>query len=137
MGYDWSAGIQPSRWFQREHPSPVAIRPARRSGRATPDARTLRATPLAVCTTALPWSMGAPRRREFVVGRYIVDLCAPSRKLVVEVDGGYHARIAARDARRDRALARAGWRVLRLDAALLVADVEAAVRLVRQALETP
>ncbi len=78
--------------------------------------------------------LGVAFRREFVVGRFIVDLCAPSRRLVVEVDGGYHARIAARDARRDRALARAGWRVLRLDAELVVADIEAAVQRVREAL---
>ena len=64
-------------------------------------------------------------------------LAAPSRRLVVEIDGGYHARIAAKDARRDRALARAGWRVLRIDAALVMADIEAAVALVRSALEPP
>ncbi|HMR80302.1 MAG TPA: DUF559 domain-containing protein, partial [Polyangiaceae bacterium] len=64
----------------------------------------------------------------------IVDLAAPSRRLAVEVDGGYHARIAAKDARRDRELARMGWRVLRLDAALVVAELDAAVRRVREAL---
>ena len=78
--------------------------------------------------------LGVGFRREFVVGRFVVDLCAPSRRLVVEVDGGYHARFAARDARRDRALQRAGWRVLRVDAELVVRDVEAAVTLVREAL---
>ncbi|HMR09702.1 MAG TPA: DUF559 domain-containing protein [Polyangiaceae bacterium] len=78
--------------------------------------------------------LGVGFRREFVVGRYIVDLCAPSRRLVVEVDGGYHRLVRARDARRDRALARAGWRVLRVDAALVVADIDAAVERVRQAL---
>ena len=73
-------------------------------------------------------------RREYVVGRFIVDLAAPSRRLAVEVDGGYHARIAAKDARRDRELACLGWRVLRLDAALVVADLDAAVQRVREAL---
>jgi very-short-patch-repair endonuclease len=80
--------------------------------------------------------LGVGFRREFVVGRFIVDLCAPSRRLIVEIDGGYHERCAGRDARRDRELRRAGWRVLRLDAALVVADLEAAVGLglVREAL---
>ncbi len=78
--------------------------------------------------------LGAGFRREYVVGRFIVDLCAPSRRLAVEVDGLYHARFAARDARRDRALKRAGWRVLRIDAELVVRDIDAAVALVRQAL---
>jgi len=41
---------------------------------------------------------------------------APSVRLVVEVDGGYHARRASADARRDRKLERAGHRVLRIEA---------------------
>jgi very-short-patch-repair endonuclease len=51
-------------------------------------------------------------------------------KLVVEVDGGYHAGRAEADARRDRALGRAGYTVLRLDAAVVMGDLEAAVALV-------
>ncbi|HMR09191.1 MAG TPA: DUF559 domain-containing protein [Polyangiaceae bacterium] len=92
------------------------------------------------CTQPKLWSrlkssqLGVGFRREFVVGRFIADFAAPSRRLIVEVDGGYHARVAARDARRDRALARAGWRVLRLDAALVMTDIEAAVQRVREAL---
>ncbi len=49
---------------------------------------------------------------------------------VVEVDGSCHAR-------RECQLREAGWRVLRLDAGLVMADVEAAVRLVHAALEPP
>jgi len=41
---------------------------------------------------------------------------------------------ARTDARRDAVLARAGYRVLRLDAALVVRDIEAAVSRVRAAL---
>ncbi len=78
--------------------------------------------------------LGVGFRREFVVGRFIVDVCAPSQRLIVEVDGLYHARFAARDARRERALQRAGWRVLRVDAELVVRDIDAAVALVREAL---
>ncbi len=78
--------------------------------------------------------LGVAFRREYVVGRFIVDLAAPSRRLAVEIDGGYHARIAAKDARRDRELARLGWRVLRLDAALVVSDLDAALKRVRKAL---
>jgi very-short-patch-repair endonuclease len=78
--------------------------------------------------------LGVGFRREFVVGRFIVDLAAPSVRVAVEVDGGYHARIAARDACRDRGLARLGWRVLRLDSALVMTDIDAAVQRVRQAL---
>jgi hypothetical protein len=48
-----------------------------------------------------------------VLGRYIADFLAPSAKLIVEVDGSHHARRVSADARRDEALRRAGYRVLR------------------------
>ena len=67
------------------------------------------------------------RRQVPVLGRFIVDFLAPEVRLVVEVDGLYHTRRDAADARRDRVLVRAGYRVLRLDAALVLSDVEAAV----------
>lgn len=81
--------------------------------------------------------LGVAFRREFVIGRFIVDLCAPQARLVVEIDGGYHARIAGKDARRDRALRRAGWRVLRLPAELVMAAPERAAEIVREALGQP
>lgn len=54
------------------------------------------------------------RRQVPPLGKYVVDFLAPEVKLVVEVDGGYHAGRAAADARGDEDLRRAGYRVLRL-----------------------
>jgi len=51
------------------------------------------------------------------------------RNRVIEVDGGHHVERARADARRDAVLAHAGYRVLRLDAALVMRDIEAAVAL--------
>jgi len=51
------------------------------------------------------------------------------------VDGGHHVERGRADARRDAVLARAGYRVLRLDAALVMRDIEAVVSRVRAALE--
>jgi very-short-patch-repair endonuclease len=48
--------------------------------------------------------------------------------------GPWHRHRKAADARRDEKLARLGYRVLRLDAGLVERDIEAAVRLVREAL---
>jgi len=45
---------------------------------------------------------------------FIADFYAPSARLVVEVDGAYHARRVTADARRDRKLTRAGHRIVRL-----------------------
>ena len=112
------------------HPSPVI-----HAGRAS----AMRAAP--TTTEALLWQrlsgsqLGVGFRRQLVVGRYIVDFAAPAARLVVEVDGGYHARRLRADARRDRALGKLGWRVLRLPAELVQHRLEDAVATVRAALE--
>jgi very-short-patch-repair endonuclease len=75
------------------------------------------------------------RRQVTVLGRYIVDLLAPQLKLVVEVDGGYHAQRQRADERRDRALAAAGYRVVRVSAELVMRDLPAALALVVATIE--
>ena len=78
--------------------------------------------------------LGVWFRRQVPLGRFIVDFLAPSRRLVVEVDGPYHLLRPASDARRDQQLQRLGFRTLRIDANLVRRDVAAAVALVRAAL---
>lgn len=53
--------------------------------------------------------------RQHVIGHYIVDFCAPSAGLIVELDGSQHYRssVLEKDRQRDAALRRSGWRVLR------------------------
>ena len=93
--------------------------------------------------------LGVAFRRQVVIGRFIADLVCPQARLVVEVDGGVHeagtglvhpaidfdheAR-AGLDAHRDEQLQRAGYRVLRIPAALVTHNLAAAVALVRTAL---
>ena len=78
--------------------------------------------------------LGVWFRRQVVIGRYIVDFAAPAARVVIEVDGGYHSRRRGADARRDRVLRRLGYRVLRLDAELVLRHPEQAVALIRAAL---
>jgi very-short-patch-repair endonuclease len=78
--------------------------------------------------------LGVWFRRQVPLGRFIADFAAAGARLVVEVDGGYHAERRAADARRDRALARLGYRVLRLEAALVLEHPLEAVARVREAL---
>ena len=52
-------------------------------------------------------------RRQHPIGRHIADFAVPSRKLVVEVDGGQHASAQAHDDARTRTLEARGWRVIR------------------------
>ena len=79
--------------------------------------------------------LGVAFRRQVVLGnRFIVDFVALRVRLVVEVDGSYHAQRAAADARRDSKLRRLGYHVLRLPAALVMNDLPAALEFVRSAL---
>ena len=74
------------------------------------------------------------RRRVPVLGRYIADLLAPEVRLIAEVDGGWHGRRRAADERRDRALERAGYRVLRIPAEMVLRELAVAVDQIRKAL---
>ena len=74
------------------------------------------------------------RRQVPMLGRFIADFLAPAERLVVEVDGSYHAERARADARRDAALERAGYRILRVKAELLMRDIQAVLARIRAAL---
>lgn len=69
-----------------------------------------------------------------LAGRYIRGLLCPVYPLVVEVDGECHAERVGADARRDAALRALGYRVVRIEAALVMRDLPAAVALIRAAL---
>jgi very-short-patch-repair endonuclease len=75
-------------------------------------------------------------RQVVLLGSCIVDFYCPGARVAVEVDGAYHAEPARQraDARRDRKLVKAGYRVVRVPAELVLTDGDAALRLVRKAL---
>ena len=101
-------------------------------------ARALRDSP--TTSEELLWSalrarqLGVTFRRQVLIGRYIVDFVALAARLVVEIDSSFHAQRARTDARRDAALVSAGYRVLRLEAELVLRALHAAVERVRAAL---
>ena len=74
------------------------------------------------------------RRQVPVAGLFIADFLAPAIQLIVEVDGPIHARKQSADARRERKLQRAGFRIVRIGAQLVLSDLSAAVAIVRAAL---
>jgi very-short-patch-repair endonuclease len=64
---------------------------------------------------------GVAFKRQVPLGdRYIADFFAPSVGLVVEVDGGVHRGSRSADRRRDEKLRRLGYRILRVEAALVL-----------------
>lgn len=75
------------------------------------------------------------RRQVVIAGKYIADFLAPSVKLIVEVDGGYHASHVAADARRDRELERLGYTVVHLDVEQVIRALPRSVEVVRAAVE--
>jgi very-short-patch-repair endonuclease len=75
------------------------------------------------------------RRQVPLLGRFIADFFAPSVGLVVEVDGSVHERTRRADARRDEVLRRVGYHVLRVDAEVVLGDLELAAAIVRAAVE--
>ena len=71
--------------------------------------------------------LGVAFRRQVPLLGFIADFYAPSVRLIVEVDGGYHEHRVSADERRDRKLARAGYRTLRVSAELVARDLPAVV----------
>ncbi|MEZ4222922.1 MAG: endonuclease domain-containing protein [Polyangiaceae bacterium] len=79
--------------------------------------------------------LGVRVTRQVVLGEFVVDLLVPAAHLVIEVDGPHHSRKRNADSRRDRALARMGYRVLRVSAAEVCDSLDAAVARVWEALK--
>ena len=56
---------------------------------------------------------GVQFRPQHAIGNYVVDFCAPRRKLIVELDGSQHLEQDEYDAERTAFLESKGYRVLR------------------------
>ena len=74
-------------------------------------------------------------RRQYPIGRYIVDFASIKARLVVEIDGDHHGndRREALDARRTEWLQSQGWRVIRFWSSELGRDMDGVVDSIREA----
>jgi very-short-patch-repair endonuclease len=70
---------------------------------------------------------GVAFRRQLVIGPCIVDFACTKIRLVVEVDGGYHAQRERHDAQRDRVLTKLSWSVLRIQEERVFEDLDGVV----------
>jgi len=52
-------------------------------------------------------------RNQHAIGHYVVDFCAPRRKLVIEIDGSQHLDQEEYDAERTEYLESQGYRIVR------------------------
>jgi len=69
---------------------------------------------------------GRKFRRQYSIGRYIVDFCCPSEKLIIELDGNPHGEYhrIQKDENRDKYLESLGFTVLRFENRIVFQDPE-------------
>ncbi len=98
----------------------------RKQGR-TAQARSLRQS--GTRTEKLLWGIlrarqvcGLKFRRQHPIGPFFADFACVSRKLVVEIDGGYHEEIVEADARREAFLRNEGWDIIRFPVEVVEED---------------
>ena len=68
---------------------------------------------------------GLKFRRQYAIGPFFADFACVARKVIVELDGGYHDYQYEDDLRRQRNLENLGWRVMRFPNEDVLEDVEA------------
>lgn len=69
-------------------------------------------------------------RRQHAIGPYIVDFCAPTVKLIIEVDGGQHLDQQEYDLERTAFLEEKGYRVLRFWNHEVLTDLDAVLQVI-------
>jgi len=79
---------------------------------------------------------GTHFRRQATIGRYFVDFCCHTSRLVIEVDGGSHAedRQMIADERRTKFLQARGYRVLRFWNSDVLTNTEGVMTVIASAL---
>lgn len=80
---------------------------------------------------------GVKFRRQQPIGSFIVDFCCVERGLVIELDGGQHAEAREADQRRSEFLAGQGYRVLRFWDNEVMADIDAVLERIVEAISDP
>ena len=78
---------------------------------------------------------GVHFRRQHAIGNFVVDCCAPRKKLIIEVDGGQHLEQEEYDAERTRFLELQGYKVLRFWNDEILKDIEGVMRVILDVLE--
>jgi very-short-patch-repair endonuclease len=75
-------------------------------------------------------------RNQHAIGKYVVDFCAPRRKLIIELDGSQHLEQAEYDAERTAFLESKGYRVIRFWNGEVMNNMEGVLRAIDLALES-
>ena len=73
-------------------------------------------------------------RNQHAIGNYIVDFCAPRKKLIIELDGSQHLEQQDYDEERTKYLETRGYRVLRFWNNDVMQDIETVLKAIWHAL---
>jgi tRNA modification GTPase len=78
-------------------------------------------------------------RRQHIIGHFIPDFVCLERKLILEIDGGYHQlpEVLLSDQERTAILEKMGYRVLRFKNEAVVNNIGEVLNTIRQALQAP
>lgn len=74
-------------------------------------------------------------RNQHIIGNYVVDFCAPRKKLIIELDGSQHFDQEDYDRERTRYLESQGYKVLRFWNNQVLKNIEDVIRAIVCALE--
>ena len=80
---------------------------------------------------------GVKFRRQHPIGPYVADFCCLEHSLIIEIDGGQHAEQMQSDQSRTAVLKLQGFRVLRFWNNEVLANIEAVLEQIYQALKNP
>jgi len=81
---------------------------------------------------------GIKFKRQQPLGPYIVDFCSFESKVIIELDGGQHAKEAEKEAKRTRYLSERGYKVIRFWDNEVLSSVEAVQEvLLEKLIESP
>jgi very-short-patch-repair endonuclease len=78
---------------------------------------------------------GLKFRRQFPIEPFIVDFACIERRVVIEIDGGYHDYVYEKDQSRQQRIEEAGWRVFRLTNEEVLEDIEAVATAITRGLD--
>ena len=75
-------------------------------------------------------------RRQYAIGSFITDFCAPRRKLIIELDGSQHLEQEEYDEERTIYLRSEGYQVIRFWNNQVLGDIEGVMKAIRYTLES-
>ncbi|MEI7603891.1 MAG: endonuclease domain-containing protein [bacterium] len=83
--------------------------------------------------------LGYKFRRQYGIGKYIVDFCCVEKKVVIELDGILHMNnnIAENDKKRDLILIKLGYKVLRYSNKEIMNSLENVLESIKNSLTSP